>query len=304
MKTSSESRQVSRHQRRIPVFFSVNDGFVRAFLVACHTLLTHSTRVKDVTILYTDLSRRHRDILRRCVEAHERRCHFIRFDQRQILRLPAVEHLASECYYRLLISEYTDADVAAYFDCDLVVLRNADELLARADDLGDSYGAAARDVKASETHRRAICRDPTAYHNSGVMLYNLRQLRAIGAKQQILNLIATDFVQRIVWADQDILNHLFEGHWHTLPERYNCIQPKHYDANTVVLHFAGRRKPWHRDYRATPDLSGLYRDAAGPYRFLETRPEFLRRRAAEKWDGLRNRMAEWRDAWSATTQQC
>jgi lipopolysaccharide biosynthesis glycosyltransferase len=270
-----------------PVFFSVNDKFIPPFLVACNSLLKHSTKVKSINILYTDLTARSKEKVQRMANVYQVPVNFIQFGNTEVFKLKASMHLTSETYFRLFIQDYTTEEYALYLDSDIIILNDIDPLFEVFDNLGDHIAAAIPDLKTDIGHRQTIAGDPDQYHNGGVMVYNLKQLRKENFSDQVRELIKTPFVKLIKWADQDIINRLFVNRWITLNTKFNAPIFK-YDDNTVILHFAGGQKPWARDYK-DKKTADLYRKEAGEYAFMESKSEFRIRSLKKK---IRNKLGK------------
>src|SRR5690606_33247126 len=106
--------------------------------------------------------------------------------------------------------------------------------------------------------------DIDAYYNSGVLLMNLALQRQYIDEEKIF-----EFVKKYHWKlilpDQDVMNALFARLIYPLDEKiynydvrkfrsYRTSSKGKFDMdyvikNTVFLHFSGKKKPWHPDYR-------------------------------------------------------
>lgn len=108
---------------------------------------------------------------------------------------------------------------------------------------------------------------PVPYINTGVMLMNLEALREIQNIKEVL-----EYVNKkkdiLLLPDQDIITALYGEQIKLLPsEIYNLsdrilafhnanvrntkIDVDWVRENTVILHYCGRRKPWHKNYTGT-----------------------------------------------------
>jgi lipopolysaccharide biosynthesis glycosyltransferase len=274
---------------KYPVFFSVNDKFIPPFLVACNSLLKHSTKVKSINILYTDLTDSSKQRVKDLAAKYNVPVNFIEFGNTEVFKLKASMHLTTETYFRLFIQDYTDEDYALYLDSDIIILKDVDPLFDVFEHLGDHVAAAILDLKTDPEHRLNIAQAENQYHNGGVMVYNLKQLRKENFSDKVRELIKTPFVKLIKWADQDIINRLFVNRWITLDVKYNAPIFK-YDENTVILHYAGGQKPWARDYK-DKKTGELYQREAGEYAFMESESEYRKRSSVKK---LKNIVLKWK----------
>lgn len=82
------------------------------------------------------------------------------------------------------------------------------------------------------------------YINSGVLLMNLKQIRAEGYDDRMLDLLKRC---RFVFPDQDVINLVFKNRVAHLPDYFNKIgrdKEAYETGNFIIRHFAGITKPW------------------------------------------------------------
>ncbi len=110
------------------------------------------------------------------------------------------------------------------------------------------------------------------YFNSGVLLMNLALQRKEIDERKIYEFVIK-YKNRLILPDQDILNSLYAKHIKKIDEikynydtryyRYNKIISKgvvdmdYVINNTSILHFCGKKKPWHKNY--TGSFHSLYK---------------------------------------------
>lgn len=168
-------------------------------------------------------------------------------------------HLSIAAYYRLVLTTLVNPDIdkMLYLDCDVVVLRDLEELMSLNI---DNYGVAAINdcTPANNKHRMDIGTGLTdRMFCSGVMLLNLKYWRQHNCYEHFF-----DFIEKtngeLIFEDQDVLNHVFRNRWLQLPYKYGVtpmsVTPldkcqKHFDFyeyrfQPVILHFASYTKPW------------------------------------------------------------
>ena len=152
-------------------------------------------------------------------------------------------------------------DKIVYMDVDVVVLSSLGELWKTQ--IGDSFVAAAPDIKMRPSHRKAIgLTEDFPYFNSGVLLVNLKKWREDNITEKLLA-IADEIKENIDFPDQDVLNvYAFRNGFQKLPEGWN-VHPRDYvEDKTHLLHYMGTRQ-------RCPHLDILYKYAAlTPYRLL------------------------------------
>ena len=147
-----------------------------------------------------------------------------------------------------------ELDTILSLDTDTVVLRDVSGLWDIP--LGDSYLAAAREPAKSAGR--------PLYVNAGVVLYNLRQLRADGMDDR---LIAELNLRRHPFTDQDALNLLCQGRIREIPSEYNACPWTEPCRDPRILHFAAiedwRDHPLVRQVRALAWQEVLARRGGG-----------------------------------------
>ena len=184
-------------------------------------------------------------------------------------------HFTVENYYRLVIWELLkNYDKVIYLDSDLVVNGDISELFNVAVD--GFYVAAANDIDwlswylSDEIRRVRVENDlktvnPYDYFNSGVMIFNIKELRENVKVDDVLELAGS---KEWLLVDQDVLNVVCSGKVKYLPEEWNVLMdyndhmglsrlekarviPKlQYERylkarkNPKIAHYAGAQKPW------------------------------------------------------------
>lgn len=180
---------------------------------------------------------------------------------------PLLMHYTKEMYYRLLAFKFLpkELDRILYLDPDILVI-NSVKPLYTLDITGYLYAAAYRNqFGTAEVNKiRLKPYDIDAYYNSGVLLMNLALQRQYIDEEKIF-----EFVKKYHWKlilpDQDVMNALFARLIYPLDEKiynydvrkfrsYRTSSKGKFDMdyvikNTVFLHFCGKKKPWHPDYR-------------------------------------------------------
>lgn len=140
-----------------------------------------------------------------------------------------------------------------YLDADILAVGNVDPLFDV--DLNDKAIGAVDDYRIAFPDKigqleRELGLDPGAgYFNAGVVLIDCAAVRAGGFFEMARSLLRSG--RCFASNDQDILNIAFRGTWQRLDSRWNVqtgIMP--YIRNAVLLHFTGRRKPWHLSVQA------------------------------------------------------
>lgn len=165
--------------------------------------------------------------------------------------------LSKEMYSRI-IAQFClpkELDRILWLDADIVVKKDISEFYYQ--DFEDNYYVVCEELWSvmDNDYVRKIKADmdmnmDSKYFNSGVMLMNLDKLRKETAYNNIIN-TCVKYKDVLMFPDQDILNHLYEGNlkyqdW----QIYNCQRTKAKELSAVnmndvvILHYNGIRKPW------------------------------------------------------------
>ncbi|KRM54466.1 glycosyltransferase family 8 protein [Lacticaseibacillus sharpeae] len=175
---------------------------------------------------------------------------------------PTEKRYPKEMYFRLLAGDILPADLhrVLYLDPDILVI-NSLMPLWELDMQGNLLAAATHTgiVDVTTAFNNLRLNTDHAYFNSGIMLMDLDQ-----ARQQIrwadIKRVIAEIGDYLMLPDQDILNHLYGEHILEVPDaiwnydarnyatyfmRSRGVQDIHWVmANTAILHFNGKPKPW------------------------------------------------------------
>jgi lipopolysaccharide biosynthesis glycosyltransferase len=176
---------------------------------------------------------------------------YVDFDAKEIFGHLRSLHGDWTGYGRLLIEKYIQSDIALYLDADLVVC--TDVLKIKNFDFQGKILAAVRGSTVSWALERTFFieklkfRPETDYFNSGVVLFNLKEWKAVDAGTK-WKIIAEKYPNELLSIDQTLLNAVCEGNFAHLPPEFNNPwypgkeEPE--NAENSIIHFVGSPKPW------------------------------------------------------------
>ena len=124
---------------------------------------------------------------------------------------------------RLLLPELLpELDKILYLDCDIIVRQDLARLWEEIN-LGDNYLGAVYEaaIEGQAERFRALGCDPAKYFNSGVLLMNLKQMRAENVSEKLLEACRVPYLE---FPDQDALNQICQGRVMPLSPLYNSIR--------------------------------------------------------------------------------
>ncbi len=161
-------------------------------------------------------------------------------------------------YARLCAADLIDSDICVYVDADIVIRGDLTPLFAQAraepsvplwairnrpdDSFINQLGRQSQELVAGVPADQA-------YFNAGFLVINLARWRELNIARTGFELAAK---YQFISHDQDALNVIFRGEWRELPDRWNyqLIDRTSFPADTAVLHYSGRNKPWHFGYHS------------------------------------------------------
>jgi lipopolysaccharide biosynthesis glycosyltransferase len=160
--------------------------------------------------------------------------------------LPARGTFTRAAHLRLFLDDIlADFDRAVYLDSDISPLTDVSPLLALEPKAAPIIAAHDIPIMIDGEYRQRL-QISAPYFNSGVMVLNLKAIRAERIFSDALR-YALDHPERCQFVDQDPLNAVLDGRWQTLDWRWNALSniremmPK----EPFIRHFAGY-KPWAR----------------------------------------------------------
>ncbi len=151
---------------------------------------------------------------------------------------------------RLYLDKLMDENLerVLYLDADILAVGNVDPLFdvdlnGKAIGAVDDYVVAFPD-KIGQRERELGLDRGAGYFNAGVFLMDCAAVRAGDFFETARSLLRSG--RSFASNDQDILNIAFHGTWQRLDNRWNVqTGTMRYIRNPALLHFTGRRKPWH-----------------------------------------------------------
>lgn len=283
----------------IPIFLAINDAYAPFLSVTIASITAHADphQSYELIILSEALSSENRERLGKMGTATVA-IRFVRIDERVIHQLAGESRalpwaqFSFAIYYRLFIAQmFPQYDQAIYLDADLVVTTDLAALFAI--DLGQHLVGAVRENFAIEhpQSRRYVERrlqlPIDQYFNSGVLLLNLKQMRAERVSEKFVHVLTTSHPDFMA-PDQDYLNELCRGRglyldrcWNVMPTlRSREVAPK-------IVHYTLFSKPWHNPHAQNAQY--FWADAVSSPYYAEI---LAMQRAFSTADRAQDRLAE------------
>ena len=201
--------------------------------------------------------------------------------------------LTRTAYARLLIGEILPSEVrwVIYLDCDIICTGGLAPFWALRHTV--PLVGAVLDRSADFWRPSLGLTNDAEYFNSGVMLVNLEGWRDGDVGRRILDWIEDNPDKRSL-ADQHAINLCLRGAITPLPDCWNLqigrnsgpLAPDRLN-DAVLLHYAGKHKPWRLEFRDAGKDIFLYHKRTSPWRFKP--PDF---RIIDRFNKRANRLRE------------
>lgn len=248
------------------ILVTLNAAYVPPLKVMLRSLFDNCSERLDIYLMHSDITQPELKQLSAFVGTYGHTLYPLVFNRDMFDEAPVNSYYSIEMYYRLIAHTLLpdDVDRVLYLDPDILVLNPVEPLYYI--DLGDCYFAAAAHSKPviDYINKLRLKTESNRYYNSGVLLINVERLKKEVDTQHILNYIR-EHANELILPDQDVLNGLFWNRIKPLSEYLYNYDARRYGSyliaskgrinmdfiihNTVILHFCGKQKPWHPNYR-------------------------------------------------------
>lgn len=249
-----------RERTRIPIFFSVNEGYTLYLAVCLESLAQNSSKTEQyrIIVLYDDVKTITRIKLANVVKDYSNiTIEFVEINKGMESITDRMENrlysgvFTLTIYFRLFIAElFPEIEKGIYIDSDTVLTSNIAELFGTDLD-GKMFGAVrdtfvAKDRVLSGYVQKAIGIDRDSYVNSGVLLMNMKKMREEHLSDKFIKLLDKYHFDSIA-PDQDYINAICAGDIYYLDREWNVMPNKggEYVDRPKLVHFNLFDKPWH-----------------------------------------------------------
>ncbi|WAA09595.1 glycosyltransferase family 8 protein [Fervidibacillus albus] len=259
----------------INILVTLNANYIPPLKVMLHSLFSKNKNESfHVYLMHSSLSEAQIHDLQQFFEQYGQHFHPIFVDHKQFQNAPVFRHYTVEMYYRLAAHRFLpdSVDRILYLDPDIVVINPIKDFYKT--DFEDNLFIASEHehtTKLVQPINKFRLKTPSAkgYFNTGVLLMNISLMKKLIRMDEIYSFIEEN-KRLLILPDQDILNGLY---WDKIKPvdsfRYN------YDAryfelaklypmykkdliwikkNTLFIHYCGKDKPWHKNYKGTLGL--------------------------------------------------
>ncbi len=253
----------SNRENQIMIVFSSDDQYAQHTGVSICSLLENAVSPQKISlyVIDFDISESNKSNIQAVADQYKSQLHFVPIQQ-EILKDIQVrnrKHITKAAFGKVMIPELLkDFDKALFLDSDVIVLDDIAQLY-QTDISNHLVGAV---LNPFSTRHTALGLDtPNDYFNSGVLLLNLKELRATKKLTEVLAFLVEN-KDKIIGAEQDALNAVLHKDWQKLDLRWNlqtsvlrrADQAKAYFgegvvanaiAHPAIIHYSSSTKPWH-----------------------------------------------------------
>ena len=249
------------------ILIATNVNYLFATKVMLYSLAKNEDCKINVYLLHSTLQDSHKkDIdqsLSQCKNIH---IEYINVGPSIFDSLQLYDHLSKETFYRILAQDLLPQDMERilYIDVDLIINHPIDEFyhMSFIENNDEKYFIVAEgpgiSFKQFKIYDNIEMPHNLPYFNAGVMLMNLKQLRQKVVMEDYIQFIQ-EHRDRLLYHDQDILNGMFYQNvkyvdWkiynRTIIHIHTLEEAKDAQDHAVIIHYAGKSKPWHKDYES------------------------------------------------------
>ncbi|MBQ8923319.1 MAG: glycosyltransferase family 8 protein, partial [Lachnospiraceae bacterium] len=249
------ARRLKRTSHLIPVFFAIDDKYVKYFAACIKSLINNTSKENqyNIHILHEDITLQTQERIKE-METENVSISFENVSKRiEKIRkkLSIRDYYSYTTYYRMFIADmFPQYDKVLYLDADTIILKDVAELYQY--ELEKNYvGAVNEQVMINHDIfggyvEQVLGISRMAYFNAGVLLINAKQFRRQNILQKFVDLI--NQYTFVVTQDEDYLNIICQDKilWIDTIWNYQTSDPVDRDLKDVgIIHYAYAVKPWH-----------------------------------------------------------
>lgn len=257
------------------ILVTLNSDYITPLCVMLRSMVQSNPRTAfAIFVANTDLTDADFAAVGKAVEGSESRVFSVRVPEALFRDAPILKRTAKETYYRLFAAAYlpNTLDRILYIDPDTLVIGSLAPLYNV--EFGDCFFAGCGHMSPflnSFNAARLGMPPHSTYINAGVLMLNLRALRAFFSAAEVFSYIR-QHPHSLFLADQDVINALYgerilplDANLYNLDERcFRRLCTVNGDEaayafvrqNTCIIHYNGKFKPWRENYKGK--LQGFY----------------------------------------------
>lgn len=248
------------------ILIGFEHNYVMPYGVMLQSLVCNNkqTKIHVHAIIGDNVTEEDKKALRNILGEQNQIC-FYKFDVKEITNFPIQTwtHFRESCYYRLYAASILPISIEKilYLDGDMIVRHNLEDLW-KTDVSSFAVAGTMNQTEDVKWHNRLHYSVSKGYVNNGVLLINLKYWREHELEKSVSQFILKES-ERIIMADQDVLNYIIQDKKLMLPLKYNVQENFFYQLKYMtfdywsrkkevdfaiqdpwILHYTGQIKPW------------------------------------------------------------
>ncbi|WP_294564909.1 glycosyltransferase [uncultured Succinatimonas sp.] len=239
----------------VNIVFCTDKNYAKYLPPLIESILRNTTFKCNFYVVYSTINDEDKKkIIKTVTDFKDSTVDFVKFENIELLENNEISKYASsfrggyDAFSRLFLTELLlskNIKNCIYFDIDVVVKKNSDELFSLVKNIKFLAG-----VVDSVTIKNGGKWVYDKYINSGVLLMNLENLKSINFAEKCLDFII-EHGKETSLLDQDCINFVLGNKYiELIDQKYNEYLPKTQKVkDAVVLHFTGPFKPWMKETR-------------------------------------------------------
>ncbi len=269
--------------KQMNVLVTCDSGYIPHAAVMLSSLILRNPGIFfSIYILHSSLTDSDIQIIRSRIDSSAAEIFVLPVDGTLFADAPVTDRYPREMYYRIFAARYLpdDIDRVLYLDPDIIVINSVAGLYGI--EFGPCLFAACSHVRAALQFINGVRLQMgrgNNYINSGVMMMNLTALRREQDEQVVFRYLASH--KTLFLPDQDIISALYGDRIVMVDPLIYNLSEKFYTAtrlypradigldvdwvraNTSIIHYCGRNKPWKTSYRG--GLNVFYDEFVGEH---------------------------------------
>lgn len=251
-------------QQAMHIVFGTDKNFVRPMGISLTSVLLHNLEEKLVFHIFTD-EMYDEDIekLKMLAEEYKQIVYLYIIDPTSLDQLPTNRYVSHAVYYKLIMARFLWGKVGKilYLDSDTLCVGKIREFY-NIDIEQYAIAAAGDSEKTRKKQVKEFMLKQGTYFNAGVMLVNTEKWNEYDISNHAVELRLSEQMKQAFFLDQDVLNILLDEKVKYVDKRFNRLYgfKSENDAvpdDTVIIHYAGRQKPW-SDWVSYRPMAKLY----------------------------------------------
>ena len=243
--------------KRIPIFLASDDNYAPFVASTIASICDNTKSFCDFYILSDGITKKNQEIISSMKDKFPNfSIEFLQIDAQNLFKnFTTAKSITLSTYNRFLIPQLKpDIDRALYSDVDVIVLGDIAQMYE--EDLDGYILGAIWEEYAEKTDniRRREALGFSAQHkyfSAGNLLIDCKKWRENNITEKLFE-IEKKYRDRLLYADQDVLNIAFDNNYKPLPKKYCYIFQDFFfykNHDILIRHYNGPIKPW----RINPD---------------------------------------------------